>query len=80
MAHTSVKKDIGDKLPYEIFLPDQNGDKAEVEIDSGAHRQLEKKEHPHDDHQFFNDRCQTIPKRKTVAIVSHLKSSVSSKS
>jgi len=73
-----MEKDIGGQLPQKIFLPNQNGDKAKVKVDPAAHDHLEEEDRTHDDHQFLDDRCQTISKRETV--VGHIKSPVSRES
>ena len=57
MGQSSVKEDVGGKLPYKIFFPDQIGDEPEVEDDQVADHHLEKEDGPHDDHQFLNSRC-----------------------
>jgi hypothetical protein len=62
----SVEEDVGRQLPQKIFLPDQNGDKAKVKADAAAHDHLEQEDSTHDNHQFLDDRGQTISKRETV--------------
>ena len=73
-----MEKNIRTQLPQKIFLPDQNGDKAEVKVDPGAYDHLEEEDSTHDDHHFLDDRCKTISKRETV--VAHLSFLVSRES
>ena len=77
-----MKKDVSAQLPKKVFLPNQNGNKGKVvdkifkvEIQLADFPYfLKKKDGHHGEDQILNHRCQTIPKRKTVAVVSHFNS------
>jgi hypothetical protein len=62
MGDPSVEEDVSDQLPKKIFSPNQNRDEPKVETDTVAYHHLEEKKCAHNDHQFFNNRCQTISK------------------
>jgi len=40
MRDSSVKKNIGEELPQKIFLPNEDGDEAKIDIDPVAHNHL----------------------------------------
>jgi hypothetical protein len=69
MGDPSMEKNVSGQLPKKILFPNQNGDKSKGEADTVAHNHLEEEDNTHDDHQFFNDRCQTISKR--IAVIGH---------
>jgi hypothetical protein len=62
MGDPSMEKNVSGQLPKKILFPNQNGDKSKGEADTVAHNHLEEEDNTHDDHQFFNDGCQTISK------------------
>jgi hypothetical protein len=79
MEDSAMKKDVGDQLPKKILFPNQNGDECKVVIKiinigfdfADFNYFLKEKDSNHDDHQFFNNGCQTIPERETVAVIAH---------
>ncbi len=65
MEDPAVKKDVGNQLPKEKFLPDENGNEGKpiIKIDLAEFSHSLKNENgSHDDHQFFDDRRQSISK------------------
>ena len=57
MGDPAVKKDVSDKLPQKISAPNPKRNQAEVDFDPSSGKQLEEKDHSHNDHQIFNHRC-----------------------
>ena len=72
MRNISMEKNIGKELPQEKLVPDPNRNKSEVEVDAAADQHLEKEGGSHDDHQLLKHRRETITKRETVLLVSHV--------
>jgi hypothetical protein len=71
MGESSVKKDVGEELPEEVFFPDQDRDQAKINIDATANKCLEKEYGAHDNHQVLDRGCQTRSERETVTIGGH---------
>jgi hypothetical protein len=69
-----VKEDVSEKLPDKSLLPDENGNQTQIDAEMSihhVHHHLQKEDPHHDEHQFLDDRGQTIPKRESGAIIGH---------